>query len=123
MIVSADLASVLAAVTDQDNYAVEKQLRAAEKAATESGDTDRADALELLASIMCIAVRPDDEANPFTAKLVMDGRRSMIPDDIVGEQSLPAFPASFLSGFHGGIMPPPASIHCGFGLDGVTETP
>jgi hypothetical protein len=28
-----------------------------------------------------------------------------------------------LNGFHGGIMPPPASIHCGFGLDGVTETP
>lgn len=87
MIAKADLGAVLAAVADQDDYAVEKQLRASEKDATEAGDVDRADALELFASIMFIAVRPDDEANPFTAKLVVDGRRSMIPDDIVGEQS------------------------------------
>ncbi|MBY8337045.1 DUF4209 domain-containing protein [Alteriqipengyuania sp. NZ-12B] len=87
MIAKTDLGAVLAAVADQDDDAVEKQLRASEKVATEAGDVDRADALELFASIMFIAVRPDDEANPFTAKLVMDGRRSMIPDDIVGEQS------------------------------------
>ncbi|XAP79219.1 DUF4209 domain-containing protein [Citromicrobium bathyomarinum] len=87
MIAKTDLGAVLAAVADQDDDAVEKQLRASEKVAAEAGDLDRADALELFASIMFIAVRPDDEANPFTAKLVMDGRRSMIPDDIVGEQS------------------------------------
>ncbi|MCY1169990.1 DUF4209 domain-containing protein [Sphingomonas echinoides] len=72
---------------DQDDYAIENQLRASAKVAADAGDADRANALELFASIMSIAVRPDDEANPFAAKLVMDGRRSMIPDDIVGEQS------------------------------------
>lgn len=87
MIEKTNLGAVLAAVADRDDYAVQTQLRASGKVATEAGDVDRADALELFASIMSIAIRPDDEANPFTAKIVMDGRRSMIPDDIVGEQS------------------------------------
>lgn len=87
MIAKVGLAAVLAPVAEDDDYAVERQLRSAEREARAAGDIDRADVLELFASIMFIAVRPDDEVNPFTAKLIMDGRRSMIPDDIVGEQS------------------------------------
>lgn len=87
MIADVDLAAVLTPVAEDDDYAVETQLRSAEREARAAGDIDRADVLELFASIMFIAVRPDDEVNPFAAKLIMDGRRSMIPDDIVGEQS------------------------------------
>ena len=87
MIAAVDLAAVLAPVAEDDDYAVEKQLRSAERDARDAGNIERADALELFASIMFIAVRPDDEVNPFAAKLIMDGRRSMIPDDIAGEQS------------------------------------
>ena len=87
MIEKVDLADVLMPVAEDDDYAVERQFQAIEKEARAAGDVDRADVLQLFASIMSIAVRPDDEAVPFTAKLIMDGRRSMIPDDIVGEQS------------------------------------
>ncbi|WP_066775035.1 DUF4209 domain-containing protein [Sphingomonas sp. CCH5-D11] len=87
MIANVGLAAVLTPVAEDDDYAVETQLRAAERKARAAGDIERADVLELFASIMFIAVRPDDEVNPFAAKLIIDGRRSMIPDDIVGEQS------------------------------------
>ncbi len=87
MIADVDLVAVLTPVAEDDDYAVEKQLRSAEREARAAGDINRGDVLELFASIMFIAVRPDDEVNPFAAKLIMDGRRSMIPDDIVGAQS------------------------------------
>lgn len=87
MIESVNLAAVLAAVADDDDYAVERELNTAAKPARETSDVERALVLELFAAIMFIAVRPDDEASPFGAKLIMDGRRSMIPDDIAGEQS------------------------------------
>jgi hypothetical protein len=87
IIADIDLADILTSVATDDDYAVEQQLRTTGGEARAAGDIDRADVLDLFASIMSIAVRPDDEANPFAAKLVMDGRRSMIPDDIVGQQS------------------------------------
>lgn len=87
MIANVDLAAILAPVAEDDDYAVEIQLRTAEREARAAGNIDRADVLELFESIMFIAVRPDDDVNPFAAKLIIDGRRSMIPDDIVGTQS------------------------------------
>ena len=87
MIAAVNLAEMLAPVADQDEHAVEARLYAVAKEAREAGDDARADTLELLAGIMTIAVRPDDENNPFGPKIVLEGRRSMIPDDIVGEQS------------------------------------
>ncbi len=87
MIAAVDLAEMLAPVADQDEHAVETRLYAVAREAREAGADTRADTLELLAGIMTIAVRPDDENNPFGPKIVLEGRRSMIPDDIVGEQS------------------------------------
>lgn len=87
MIAAVDLEAVLAPVADEDDHKVERQLSVAAKAAREAGEVERALVLELFAAIMYIAVRPDDEASPFAAMIIMDGRRSMIPDDIAGEQS------------------------------------
>lgn len=87
MIESVDLAVVLAPVADEDEYAVEAQLNSAARESRSAGEDDRAHVLELLAAIMSISVREDDEATPFGARIIMDGRRSMMPDDIAGEQS------------------------------------
>jgi hypothetical protein len=87
MILSVNWEAILAQVANEDDYAIEQQLRKAANEAREAGDISDAQTLELFAAIMSIAVRPDDDQNPFGAKLIMDGRRSMVPDDIVGEQS------------------------------------
>lgn len=87
MIVAVDLAEMLAPIADQDEHAIETLLYALANEAREVGNDARADTIELLAEIMSITVRPDDESNPFGPKIVLEGRRSMIPDDIVGEQS------------------------------------
>lgn len=87
MIRRIDWAEVLKPVAGEDDYALERHLHAVAKAARDSGDDAGADVFDLFAAIMFIAVRPDDEQKPFDAKLVMDARRSMIPDDIAGEQS------------------------------------
>lgn len=57
-------------------------------AATESAGDDRAAlAYRLLAEVSEIHFKPEDRAEPYGPRWVLNGRRSIIPEDLHGEQS------------------------------------
>ena len=57
------------------------------KAADEVGDSAAARVYRLLSDVTQIHFKADDQAEPFGPMLVVDGRRSIIPDDLRGAQS------------------------------------
>lgn len=61
--------------------------RAAASQALESGDDRAVRVFGLLSNIANIHFKPEDRAEPYGPQFVMDGRRSMIPSDLRGEQS------------------------------------
>lgn len=60
---------------------------AASKEQEEGGNATAARVLGLLADVAHIHLKPEDRAEPYGPQFVMDGRRSMIPADLGGDQS------------------------------------
>lgn len=61
--------------------------REAAQAAKQRGDDVAVRVYGLLADVTQIHFKPYDRAEPYGPMMVMDGRRSIIPDDLRGEQS------------------------------------
>ena len=61
--------------------------RVAASQALENGDDRAVRVFGLLSDIANIHFKPEDRAEPYGPQFVMDGRRSMIPSDLRGEQS------------------------------------
>ena len=59
---------------------------AAAKQGEEDGDEAAARVLGLLSAVALIHFKPEDRAEPYGPQFVMDGRRSMIPADLRGDQ-------------------------------------
>lgn len=53
----------------------------------EVGNTDAAEVFQLLQSVCQIHFKPNDRAEPYGPMAVFDGKRSVIPSDLEGEQS------------------------------------
>ena len=53
----------------------------------EVGNTDAAEVFQLLQSVWQIHFKPNDRAEPYGPMAVFDGKRSVIPSDLEGEQS------------------------------------
>ncbi|KCZ64118.1 hypothetical protein L53_06355 [Hyphomonas sp. L-53-1-40] len=69
-----------------DWHSVQSQLDEAAKK-MEAAGSNQAPVVRLLSNIMGIHDKYDDPAEPYGPMIVMDGRRSMIPSDLAGEQS------------------------------------
>lgn len=54
---------------------------------TESGNESAARVFEFLSAVMNIHFKPDDKAEPYGPLFVMDGERSIVPNDLRGDQS------------------------------------
>ncbi|UVK39943.1 DUF4209 domain-containing protein [Mesorhizobium sp. AR10] len=72
-----------AVVDSSDIYARIREAIAAVKAA---GDADSEQALEVLGQIANYHFEPNDRAEPFRPMAIMDGRRSLIPTDLLSDQ-------------------------------------
>ena len=59
----------------------------AAKAQSEAGNENAARVFQLLGSVCQIHFKPNDRAEPYGPMAVFDGKRSIIPSDLRGEQS------------------------------------
>lgn len=84
---SVDLAALLSDLQSADDHAVEDRLFSCANAADEKGEISKARVCRLLAQILSIAIKIDTPSNPFGPMIIMDGKRSLIPDDLAGEQT------------------------------------
>lgn len=69
-----------------DNNDIHSRLTATSSAAREAGDMSSADALHILAGMASYHFVPDDRVEPFRPMAIMDGRRSLIPSDLLAAQ-------------------------------------
>lgn len=84
---SVDLAALLSDLQSADDHAVEERLFNSANAAGEEGETSKSRVCLLLAQILSISIKIDSPSDPFGPMLIMDGKRSLIPDDLAGEQT------------------------------------
>lgn len=84
---NSSLAAFLESYCGSDSYEFEDALSAAAKVAQERGADSDARVFSLVAALMSCHLRVDDPAESFGPKLVWEGRRSLIPSDIRGEQA------------------------------------
>ena len=70
-----------------DCWTLGKLYRTAASEAEKSGNRVAVRIFGLLSDISGIHFKPDDRAEPYGPQFVFDGRRSMIPSDLRGEQS------------------------------------
>lgn len=70
-----------------DSASLADPYRKAAKVAVEQGREREAGVYRLLADIAQLHFKPDDRGETYGPSIVMDGRRSMIPDDVRGDQS------------------------------------
>lgn len=68
-----------------DNNDIHSRLTATSSVAREAGDTS-SDALQILAGMASYHFVPDDRVEPFRPMAIMDGRRSLIPSDLLAAQ-------------------------------------
>ncbi len=79
---SVDLNALLSDLQSADDHAVKDRLFNCANAADEEGEISKSRVCRLLAQILSIAIRIDSPSNPFGPMLIMDGRRSLIPDNL-----------------------------------------
>lgn len=84
---SVDLSGLLSGLEDADDRAIEHRLFSNADVADENGRTASAKVCRLLAQILTIAIEVDSPSSPFTPRVIMDGKRSLMPDDLTGEQA------------------------------------
>lgn len=82
-----DCEAPLAATRSVDCYSFFDLYRTAAEAAEAADDDRSAGAYRLLAAVTAICLKPADAAEPYGPLCVMDGRRTLIPEDLRGEQS------------------------------------
>lgn len=82
-----DCEAPLAATRSVDCYSFAALYRTAAEAAKSAGDDRAAQAYTLLENVASIHFKPEDAAEPYGPLMVMNGRRTLIPDDLRGEQS------------------------------------
>lgn len=77
--------SILAISNSLDFHTLERALQEAAHAAEEADDLSAVRAYKVLAVICSYHFNPD-RADAFTPQIIMDGRRTLIPSDYLGEQ-------------------------------------
>jgi hypothetical protein len=80
-----DLISFLESYQGSDGYEFEDALGS--KASSAEPDSPNARVFSLIANLMSCHMQVDDPAEPFGPKLIMEGRRSMIPSDVRGDHT------------------------------------
>jgi len=78
---------LVASARKTDVYDVANVFREIAQKAEAEGDDARARAAALLQSLAMIHFTPEQRDRPYGPMIIMDGRRSAIPDDFVGAQS------------------------------------
>lgn len=84
---SADLVAMLSDLHNADSHIVEDRLFSRASAAEEEGAAVMARVCRLLAQILSIVTNIDRPSSPFSPRLMMGDKRSLIPDDLAGEQT------------------------------------
>jgi hypothetical protein len=77
----------IATLRSVDCASLSKPYREATEAAAAEKDETAERVYRLLAAVTQMHFKPNDQGEPYGPMLVMDGRRSIIPDDLRGEQS------------------------------------
>lgn len=82
-----DVEESIATLWSVDYRSLPNPYREATEAAHAEGNQTAERVYRLLAEVTQMHFKPDDRGEPYGPMLVMDGRRSIIPDDLRGEQS------------------------------------